>query len=133
MPIPRRRRRKPRPMRISTTTLPNCSHSGTGSGKPPLPRSARKYRKMGKSSARGFRIPSPARGADLVKALGVLGYERVRQEGSHIRLTTERQGQHHVTIPNHNPLKLGTLSGLLKAVAAHHGLTVEELLRRIRI
>ena len=69
----------------------------------------------------------------MVKALGVLGYERVRQEGSHIRLTTERQGQHHVTIPNHNPLKLGTLSGLLKAVAAHHGLTVEELLRRIRI
>ena len=80
-----------------------------------------------------MKIPRNLSGADLVKALGVLGYERVRQEGSHIRLTTERQGQHHVTIPNHNPLKLGTLSGLLKAVAAHHGLTVEELLRRIRI
>jgi hypothetical protein len=41
-------------------------------------------------------------------------------------------GVHHMTVPNHFPLKIGTLlGGVLKPVAAHHGLSVEELLERI--
>ncbi len=78
-----------------------------------------------------MKIPRDLSGADLVKALRVLGYERVRQEGSHIRLTTARGGEHHLTVPNHNPIKLGTLAGILKAVAAHHQITVEDLLRML--
>jgi len=65
-----------------------------------------------------------------VKALRALGYERVRQDGSHIRLTTQQGGQHHVTGPNHNPIKLGTLTGILKAVAAHHKIAIQELARK---
>ena len=42
-------------------------------------------------------------------------------------MTTHRGGEHHVTIPNHRPLKVGLLHGLLKEVAAHHRLTVEQL------
>ena len=61
-----------------------------------------------------------------------MGYELVRQEGSHIRLSTKLNGEHHVTIPNHKPLKTGTLvRGVLKPVAAHHGLTVEQLLEKL--
>ena len=53
----------------------------------------------------------------------------VRQMGSHIRLSTTIGGTHHLTVPNQRPLKTGTLlAGVLKPVAAHHGLTVEELL-----
>jgi len=64
--------------------------------------------------------------------LRVLGYERSRQEGSHIRLTTSVDGTFHVTIPNHRPLKTGTLmGGILKPIAAHHGLTVEDLIKKI--
>jgi len=64
--------------------------------------------------------------------LRVLGYERVRQEGSHIRLTTLVNGKHHVTVPAHRPLKTGTLlGGVLKPVAAHHKLTVEELIEKL--
>jgi predicted RNA binding protein YcfA (HicA-like mRNA interferase family) len=70
-------------------------------------------------------------GAELVKALRALGYTRVRQESSHIRPTTERGGRHHVTVPDHCPLKLGTLAGLLKSIAAHHGTTLEELMRQL--
>jgi predicted RNA binding protein YcfA (HicA-like mRNA interferase family) len=77
------------------------------------------------------KIPRDLSGPDLVKALRGLGYERVRQDGSHMRLTTERGGQHHVTVPNHSPIKLGTLTGILKAVAAHHKLTVENLVRQL--
>ena len=68
----------------------------------------------------------------MARALRVLGYELVRQDGSHIRLTTEVNGTHHVTVPNHKPLKVGTLlGGVLKPVAAHHRLTVEELLAKL--
>jgi predicted RNA binding protein YcfA (HicA-like mRNA interferase family) len=78
------------------------------------------------------RIPRQVSGTDLVKALRVLGYDRIRQDGSHIRLSTELNGTHHVTVPNHKPLKVGTLlGGVLKPVAAHHKMSVEDLLRKL--
>ncbi|HPA17298.1 MAG TPA: type II toxin-antitoxin system HicA family toxin [Verrucomicrobiae bacterium] len=79
-----------------------------------------------------MKIPRDVTAAHLVKALRVLGYERIRQDGSHIRLTTQVNGAHHVTVPNHQPLKVGTLvGGVLKPVAAHHGMTVEKLLTKL--
>ncbi|MCC6354241.1 MAG: type II toxin-antitoxin system HicA family toxin [Verrucomicrobiae bacterium] len=79
-----------------------------------------------------MKVPRDVTAARLVKALRALGYERIRQDGSHIRLTTQLNGVHHVTVPNHQPLKVGTLvGGVLKPVAAHHGITVEELLTKL--
>lgn len=79
-----------------------------------------------------MKTPRNVSAAELVSSLRVLGYEPVRQTGSHIRLTTETGGVHHVTIPNHRPLKTGTLlGGVLKPVASHHGLSVEELLKML--
>ncbi len=70
--------------------------------------------------------------SDLIHALRILGYEAVRQGGSHIRLTTTVGGTHHVTIPNQRPLKTGTLlGGVFKPVAGHHQLTVGELLSKL--
>ena len=48
-----------------------------------------------------MKIPRDVHGSDLVKALQVLGYLRVRQEGSHVLLTTQVNGEHHVTLPAH--------------------------------
>ncbi|HRH36701.1 MAG TPA: type II toxin-antitoxin system HicA family toxin [Flavobacteriales bacterium] len=73
-------------------------------------------------------IPRDLTGKDLIKALGKLGYEVTRQSGSHIRLTTSRNGTHHITIPDHRPIKVGTLSGILGDIALHHQMTREELL-----
>jgi hypothetical protein len=39
--------------------------------------------------------------------------------------------QHHITIPRHNPLRLGTLAGILSEVAAHLKTTREEPARRL--
>ena len=79
-----------------------------------------------------MKTPRNIKASDLIRALRVLGYERVRQDGSHIRLTTSAGESHHVTVPNHRPLKTGTLlGGVLKPVAAHHKLTVEELLAQL--
>jgi hypothetical protein len=51
-----------------------------------------------------------------------------------MRLTKVMNGTHHLTIPNHKPLKVGTLlGGVLKPVAAHHGLTIEELLAKLNL
>jgi len=75
-----------------------------------------------------MRIPRDLSGKDLIKALGKLGYEVTRQSGSHIRLSTGRNGTHHITIPDHRPIKVGTLSGILGDVAAHHRMAREELL-----
>lgn len=75
-----------------------------------------------------MRIPRDLTEQELKKALGKLGYELTRQSGSHIRLTTSRNGTHHVTIPDHRPIKVGTLSGILGDIATHHQMTREELL-----
>ena len=59
------------------------------------------------------------------------GYDVTRQAGSHIRLETQTAPIHHLTVPNHSPLKVGTLHGILKDIAGHHKLTVEQLLERL--
>jgi predicted RNA binding protein YcfA (HicA-like mRNA interferase family) len=79
------------------------------------------------------KLPRDCNGAELVRALKRLGYETTRQAGSHIRVTTQSGGEHHVSIPNHRPLKVGLLHGILKDVALHHSLTVEELVRQLEL
>jgi DNA-directed RNA polymerase subunit H (RpoH/RPB5) len=46
-------------------------------------------------------------------------------------VTTQQDGENHEVVPHHHPIKTGTLSGLLKRIAAHHGLTVAELLEKL--
>ena len=78
-----------------------------------------------------MKLPRDVSGVHLGKALRKLGYELSRQRGSHMRYTTQRDGEHHIVIPDHNPMKLGTFHGILKDLAMHHHLEVEELLRLI--
>jgi predicted RNA binding protein YcfA (HicA-like mRNA interferase family) len=78
-----------------------------------------------------MKLPRDVSGRQLGRALGRLGYSLTRQRGSHTRYTTQSGGEHHVTIPEHDPVKTGTLSGILKEVAAHHRLSLEELLQRL--
>lgn len=74
------------------------------------------------------RLPRDLDAEVLIRALSRLGYARVRQTGSHVRLRTERDGEHHETIPWHSPLKVGTLNAILSSVATHHRLSREALL-----
>ena len=48
-----------------------------------------------------------------------------------MRVTTQINGEHHEVIPNHNPIGTKTLSSIVKSVASHHGLSVEELLKEL--
>jgi predicted RNA binding protein YcfA (HicA-like mRNA interferase family) len=78
-----------------------------------------------------MKLPRDLSGQDLVERLQPLGYRPTRQTGSHIRLTTERCGEHHVTIPKHDPLRIGTLASILSSIALHHGFSRDELLKRL--
>jgi predicted RNA binding protein YcfA (HicA-like mRNA interferase family) len=65
------------------------------------------------------KLPRDISGRQLARALSKYGYQITRQTGSHLRLTTTTNGEHHVTIPDHDQLKVGTLSGILGEVALH--------------
>ncbi len=78
-----------------------------------------------------MKLPRDLDARSLIKALESLGYRVVRQTGSHIRIECTTPKPHSVTIPNHAPIKIGTLSAILADVAEHHSLTREQLLTRL--
>ena len=78
-----------------------------------------------------MKLPRDLSNAELAKALAKSDYRITRQTGSHIRLTTALPTQHHVTVPAHDPLKVGTLSAILGDVAAHLRIERDELLQRL--
>lgn len=60
-------------------------------------------------------------GAKLIKALERLGFEQVRQRGSHVVM---RRGSDGTVVPLHREVKTGTLAGILRQA----GVTQDELL-----
>jgi predicted RNA binding protein YcfA (HicA-like mRNA interferase family) len=67
-----------------------------------------------------MKLPRDLGGEELATRLGKYGYQVVRQTGSHIRLTsTYKDTEHHLTIPRHKPLRVGTLNSIINEVAAY--------------
>lgn len=80
-----------------------------------------------------MKTPRNLSGNDLIKLLKKkFGYKVTRQVGSHIRCTSFiKDEQHHITIPNHDPLKIGTLSAILEDIANRHNLTKQQLVEKL--
>ena len=78
-----------------------------------------------------MKLPRDLSGRELTKALNCLGYVTSHQTGSHMRLTTQLNGEHHLTIPDHDSLRIGTLSAILREVETHVGLPREEIVARL--
>jgi predicted RNA binding protein YcfA (HicA-like mRNA interferase family) len=78
-----------------------------------------------------MKIPRDLSGLELAKALRKFGYVVTRQSGSHLRVTTQAGGEHHEVIPNHSPIKIGTLKSILRNVSTHHRMTVPEVLEQL--
>lgn len=67
-----------------------------------------------------MRLPRELSGEELVRDLAKLGYKPTRQTGSHIRLTCiTGKGEHHITVPLHRTLRIGTLNNILADVASY--------------
>jgi predicted RNA binding protein YcfA (HicA-like mRNA interferase family) len=79
-----------------------------------------------------MKLPRDLSGAKLIKLLCKhYGYRRVNQEGSHVILETNTPRPHRISIPDHSPLRIGTLNAILKAVATVHGVEREDILGRL--
>ncbi len=78
-----------------------------------------------------MKLPREISGAELAKLLKKYGYETTRQAGSHIRLTTVTKGEHHITIPSHKYLKIGTLSSILSDIAVHFKIDKGDLIKEL--
>jgi len=74
-----------------------------------------------------MKLPRGVSGDRLIRTLQQVGYSIVRQRGSHVRLQHPGPPAHGVTVPLHNPLKTGTLHGILAEVALMRSITVESL------
>ena len=67
-----------------------------------------------------MKLPRDMGGEELAALLGKYGYQKTHQTGSHLRLTSTFKGtEHHLTIPRHKSLKVGTLSGIVNEIAAY--------------
>ena len=78
-----------------------------------------------------MRLPRDISGLGLAKKLEKYGYRITRQTGSHIRLSTQEKGEHHITIPQHKDLRVGTLHAILTDVADHFGMERDDLVRAL--
>jgi len=75
-----------------------------------------------------MKLPRDVGGVEIAALLGKYGYEITRQTGSHMRLTSTSKGfEHHITIPSHKPLKVGTLDGIVGQIAAYLEIEHQEL------
>ena len=78
------------------------------------------------------RLPQVS-GRTLIQLLHSLGYETLRQRGSHVRLRkVTAVGEHNITVPDHKVLAKGTLNDILTRVSLWNNLPKDELLERLR-
>jgi predicted RNA binding protein YcfA (HicA-like mRNA interferase family) len=77
------------------------------------------------------RLRRDVSGDELAQAFERIGYVVTRQSGSHLRLTTQAFGEHHITIPRHAALRVGTLSSIVSDAAAHLKLERDTLIERL--
>jgi len=54
-----------------------------------------------------MKMPRDISGIELLKLLTRFGYSLTKQTGSHMRLSTHLHGEHHITVPAHDPIKWG--------------------------
>ena len=75
-----------------------------------------------------MKLPRGVSADRVIRALERLGYEVVRQKGSHVRPRYEGPPVHAITVPLHNPLKTGTLHGILSEIAQMRSITIETII-----
>ena len=79
-----------------------------------------------------MRLPRDLSGVELARLLHRYGNEITSQTGSHVRLTSTIRGNaHHLTIPAHKQLRVGTLNAILRSVEADLKMDRRQLLEEL--
>lgn len=71
-----------------------------------------------------MKLPRDVSGVEVARALRRLGFAELRQTGSHLILRKEGRT---VVVPQHKPLKPGTLKGIIEQA----GLTLEQFVAEL--
>ena len=72
-------------------------------------------------------------GKQLIKAMNKLGYDAVRQKGSHVTLKKVTvAGTHSITVPQHDEVAKGTLTDILNKVGIWNQISREELIQMLK-
>ena len=72
-------------------------------------------------------------GEKLVKLLLNLGYEIVRQRGSHVRLRKQTEvDEHNITVPMHSEIAKGTLNDILSKVSIWNNIPKGKLIEMVK-
>ncbi|MCP1715492.1 putative RNA binding protein YcfA (HicA-like mRNA interferase family) [Methanocalculus alkaliphilus] len=75
-----------------------------------------------------MKTPRNVSGTELIQLLSAKGYRLVHQTGSHARLkTTANERSHTITVPLHDPIRIGTFRKILKDVADHLQIPISNL------
>lgn len=75
-----------------------------------------------------MKLPRGVSAERLIRALERLGYAAIRQKGSHVRLLHQAAPVHSISVPLHDPLKIGTFHGILVEVAQAQSLSIQDIL-----
>lgn len=75
-----------------------------------------------------MKLPRGVSADQVIRALEHLGYTVIRQRGSHVRLHRSGPPAHSISVPLHNPLKTGTLHGILYEVANAQSISIEKVI-----
>jgi len=79
-----------------------------------------------------MKVPRDVNASELIKLLERYGYTTVRQTGSHIRLSKKiGDKQHSITIPNHKPIKIGTLQNIVKDICSFNIMEISEFYNQL--
>ncbi len=79
-----------------------------------------------------MKLPRNIGGDELIKRLSKYGYKQIRQTGSHIRLTSSlKDSEHHITVPKHSPLKVGTLNSIITSVSEYMKKEKEQVIKEL--
>ena len=77
-----------------------------------------------------MKMPRDINSDELIKVVSQYGYNISRQTGSHIRLTN-KDGSHNITIPNHSPIKIGTLSSIIKDICTINNISISDFIKKL--
>ena len=79
-----------------------------------------------------MKVPRDVGATDLINLLRRYGYSIIRQTGSHIRLSKLLDGgEHSITVPNHKPIKIGTLQSIANDVCLVNSLNINDFYRQL--
>lgn len=79
-----------------------------------------------------MKLPRDIGGEKLVSLLTRYGYRETHRTGSHIKLTSTLKGiEHHLTIPSHTPVRVGTLNNIINDLAYYLKMDKQVLIKEL--